>query len=407
MHNILYICFYHSIDDARLYYRQAKWLKERSPDLRVGFLHRYFRKPFDPNFELESPEIDFIPVSWAKWKHDVLTGSSANQTLIGKVYRRAKTKMVGLVANIASFVQQYRLAISYQPDVIQVSDVRELAFGVTLKWITGSKLVYDVHEVTYDFIYQIIGKPKIFAAFMAYLERLLVTFTDVIFCASEDYNAIYEQYVSKDNSVHAFHNFISPDLVKSKALYQDTKSLNIVYIGTINKYRGVLEAAEFVNRFNTEHNPEKELRLHIYAPKSGIVSQIAGYNSIRIHGVFGFDELMSQLIKYDIGICTLLPIEKYKKSIPMKNFEYMAVGLPIITSDFGYCKQYVQEAGCGICIDPTSYEQFQKAIMKMYDANIRKRMGLNGLNYLKSNDAVKNERQTYLNAMLGEKITDR
>ena len=42
------------------------------------------------------------------------------------------------------------------------------------------------------------------------------------------------------------------------------------------------------------------------------------------------------------------------KSYPTKVFEYMAVGLPVVTSNFSLYKEIVEDNDVGWCVDPNS-----------------------------------------------------
>jgi glycosyltransferase involved in cell wall biosynthesis len=68
-----------------------------------------------------------------------------------------------------------------------------------------------------------------------------------------------------------------------------------------------------------------------------------------------------------VGLALLKPIGDFAESYPTKIFEYMAVGLPVITSDFPLYRSVVEAHGCGICIDPSSPEQLAEALKWLLD----------------------------------------
>jgi glycosyltransferase involved in cell wall biosynthesis len=53
------------------------------------------------------------------------------------------------------------------------------------------------------------------------------------------------------------------------------------------------------------------------------------------------------------GLALLKPIGDYPESYTTKMFEYMALGLPVITADFPLYRDVVETHRCGFCIDPT------------------------------------------------------
>lgn len=68
-----------------------------------------------------------------------------------------------------------------------------------------------------------------------------------------------------------------------------------------------------------------------------------------------------------LGLSILLPIENYLESYSTKTFEYMAIGLPIITSDFKLYKGFVEVYPCGFCVNPYSPSMLADTIVKFVD----------------------------------------
>ena len=75
---------------------------------------------------------------------------------------------------------------------------------------------------------------------------------------------------------------------------------------------------------------------------------------------------------------TLHPIINYIDSLPVKMFEYMAVGLPVIAFNFPLWKSIVEENNCGLCVNPMNPEEIAKAINELLSDNeLAQKMGAN------------------------------
>src|SRR5262249_41666012 len=62
------------------------------------------------------------------------------------------------------------------------------------------------------------------------------------------------------------------------------------------------------------------------------------------------------------GLTVLHPETNFLTSLPVKMFEYMAAGIPVIASDFPLWRSIVRGTGCGILVDPCDPSSIAKAI---------------------------------------------
>jgi len=93
-----------------------------------------------------------------------------------------------------------------------------------------------------------------------------------------------------------------------------------------------------------------------------------------------YDKLHAYLSVCHVGLWLYLP---YEQSIRTKGssklFLYMRVGLPVIASNFPGIRSIVEEAKCGILVDPNNVKEIANAIIKLLkDPKLAKRLGENG-----------------------------
>ena len=80
-----------------------------------------------------------------------------------------------------------------------------------------------------------------------------------------------------------------------------------------------------------------------------------------------------------VGLSVLKPIQNYILSYSTKIFEYMAIGMPVITSNFPLYKEVVEKYECGFCIDPYSPKDLADAIeFLFFNPTSAQVMGLKG-----------------------------
>ena len=104
------------------------------------------------------------------------------------------------------------------------------------------------------------------------------------------------------------------------------------------------------------------------------------WGKVDFHGYINRNEVQKILANSSVGIVTLHPTNAYIESLPVKMFEYMAAGIPVIASNFPLWKEIVEGNNCGICVDPLDPKEIGGAIQYLIDnPKESEKMGKNGL----------------------------
>ncbi|MDJ0926098.1 MAG: glycosyltransferase [Gammaproteobacteria bacterium] len=77
--------------------------------------------------------------------------------------------------------------------------------------------------------------------------------------------------------------------------------------------------------------------------------------------------IMTVLNRGTIGVSPNLRTKNQEKAIPTKLFEYMAAGLPIVSSDLPNQTHIINDARCGLLARPEDKESFVRAIQHLVD----------------------------------------
>lgn len=109
------------------------------------------------------------------------------------------------------------------------------------------------------------------------------------------------------------------------------------------------------------------------------VMQSIGWNNVDSLGWqnrVGIQDILNGSVA---GLVTLHPIINYLDALPVKMFEYMAAGIPVIASDIPLWKQIIDENQCGVCVNPFDSKEIAQAINSLVEnPENAEKMGYNG-----------------------------
>jgi glycosyltransferase involved in cell wall biosynthesis len=250
---------------------------------------------------------------------------------------------------------------SSQPknSVFCIHDSDILLVGLFLK-LSGRKVIYDAHEDTpLQIAYQhwlptILKKP--YAWFYYCLENICGRMFDAILVAEP----VIAKYFPK-RKTYLVRNFPAAKQFREHPIPEYTQRKNaLVYVGTLSKVRGLFQMLEASKRAATRTQFEFVLGGD-FAPASLQQEVLANFDVTFLKWV-SYDNLVRLLFESKIGIIIPNPIERYKTNYPVKLFEFMAAGIPVIASSAGESAAFVIEAQCGILVDPLNIQEIADAI---------------------------------------------
>ena len=89
--------------------------------------------------------------------------------------------------------------------------------------------------------------------------------------------------------------------------------------------------------------------------------------SVRFDGWASRRQVAQVMADARAGLVVLRPVEHEMLTLPIKLFEYMAAGLPVIASDFPVWRAIVDGAQCGLLVDPLDEQAIASAMRWMLD----------------------------------------
>jgi glycosyltransferase involved in cell wall biosynthesis len=282
-----------------------------------------------------------------------------------------------------------------KPAVLHIHDPELLPLGLICRYFFKAKLVYDVHENQHLDILQKEWLPsalrKTILWFYQKIEAFVLKRSAGIVLAEDSYNDIYASYAN----IEIVRNYPNLEADRSatemKAVLPER--IHMGYVGSVQRIRGILEMLkvvavikhtfkknvilDIVGAFETE---QLELDAHQLSRELGIV------NDVHFQGGVSHTKALELLRDIDIGLVLYHPLPTHERILPVKLYEYMIKGKPIVASNIDLWRTVIGKHNCGIFIDPFDEDSTARAIISLYEKpdNIRK-MGENGY------DAIVNE----------------
>ncbi len=270
----------------------------------------------------------------------------------------------------------YDKALELDADIYHLHDPELIPIGLKLK-TRGKKVIFDAHE---DLPKQLLGKPylnlitkQILSKASALYENWACPKFDAIITATP---FIRDKFLSINSNTVDINNF---PLLEELANTGDwsKKHDSVVYVGGIAKIRGI---EQIVQAMDLTHNVQLNLAGK-FSEKDieADVKKQNGWSKVNELGFLNRQDVSAVLAQSKVGLVTLHSVINFIDALPVKMFEYMAAGIPVIASNFPLWQDIVEGNQCGLCVDPLDPHAIAKAIEYLIDhSDEAEQMGKNG-----------------------------
>jgi glycosyltransferase involved in cell wall biosynthesis len=157
------------------------------------------------------------------------------------------------------------------------------------------------------------------------------------------------------------------------------KVLTVVYLGLIERHRGV---HDLVRAVAETHRRGLQLQLIVIGDGLGFkeLKELAADlgllgNGVELLGRIENSRALDIVSDADIGAIPHMPCEAWDTTIPNKLFDYMSLGLPVITSNVRPVQRIVSEERCGLTYEWGNINELCSRIDALRSAAQRQMMG--------------------------------
>lgn len=270
-----------------------------------------------------------------------------------------------------------------QYDIIHIHDPELLLLGLALK-IQGNNVIYDMHEnlpkeiLTKSYINRIFRYPLSFL--VKFFQNIILRIIPVVFAENS--------YAKDFRSIKKSTTVLNFPIIEKMKLIAPIKhnKFTVGYVGAISKERGAFMQLQAIHELRMEGMDietifigpcgDEVVNSEIY---SLAISEGWAYFGGRVKPEVAWDEIS----KCHIGLAVLEPSPNFVESYPTKLFEYMTLAIPCIVSDFIMYRKIIEEAQCGLLVNPLNIKELKNAIIWMYyNYNEALKMGESGKQFI-------------------------
>ena len=265
---------------------------------------------------------------------------------------------------------------------VHFHDPELLPLGVMLR-VLGLNIIYDVHE---DLPRQILSKPYLSSIVrrpLAYIIEAIEWMASRLLSA----NVVATPFIAnrfQTSKTIVVHNYpILSEFQEADVVPYSDRAADFAYVGGLVYERGAREMVDAIGKMKMTKSTlriagdfqDKKLRNELVKNKNWARVDYVGWLNRE-----GISNLLREV---RAGLVVLHPTKSYVESYPIKLFEYMAAGLPVIASDFPLWRSIIDDAKCGILVDPLNVDEIAGAMNWVLDNPLKaEEMGRNGRQFV-------------------------
>lgn len=290
------------------------------------------------------------------------TGDTEVEGVSIKAIRQPPSRWSRLSVTLAEI---WRVAVKLDADLYHLHDPELLPIGMGLRCL-GKTVIYDVHD-DFPALATITNYPPLRGPFrrlpafvLRHLENIAAPFMSAIVAADETLGL---RFAARNKKCCIVHNLPLPaEMAPLTPVPWNRRLRAVAYVGTFTRWRGLFHMVQAMDLLPSQLDGKLLL---VGAMKDHYRKQIAkvpGYHRVQVIGPFDRAGVRDVLSSVRAGLSVAHPIPFVTLTWPIKIFEYMAAGIPVIASNFPLWRELLGQPPAGLFVDPLDPKSIANAI---------------------------------------------
>jgi glycosyltransferase involved in cell wall biosynthesis len=261
----------------------------------------------------------------------------------------------------------YQAALQEDADLYHFHDPELIFVGLMLK-LRGKRVVYDVHE---DMVRTMLRKGwlpvplRLMRPALAWAVGVLEGMAVRLFDSAVLVIPMRDRGFPPNKSVLVRNFPFTEQFTSSGSPYHSRPPL-VAYVGGVSLSRGASDMVRAMALLPKDLDARLAIAGWFQPPSlERDLRGLPGSERVDLLGEQSREAVATLLGNARVGLCMLHPVPGYPESYPVKLFEYMAAGIPVIASDFPAWREIVEGAGCGIVIEPQQPSALAEALASL------------------------------------------
>lgn len=257
----------------------------------------------------------------------------------------------------------WRIARQTKPDVILVRDLPLAPAAIWVGRLARIPVVLDMAE-DYPGLLSALWETKVAKpldllvrnpTLASFVERWVLRRVDGVVCVIEESAARVRSLGVPDSKITVVRNTpMTIDVPSNLRSGQESDEvLTIAYLGLVERHRGVHDLIRAVAECRKRNWPVNLVvvgdgvgfpEIQALATELGVLG-----SGVELLGRLENRRALEIISKANVGAIPHVPCAAWNSTIPNKLFDYMSLGLPVLTSDVPPVQRIVIQEACGVC----------------------------------------------------------